>query len=213
MQLTRGFGARRLLSPLGLVDGCLEAHKTVKKLSHSRLFIAIVPPDSIQDALAELEVGLPGAHWTPPPQIHLTLRFLGDVAPRTTSDIRNALESLRIPTFHLEVCAVGHFPPRGRPRVLWAGVSASAALAHLQQRVDKAMVRIGLPPEPRKWQPHLTLAKLQGAPEIKVAEFLATNALLRLQPFAVTQFHLFSSVTSPEGADYTLEESFDLVEN
>lgn len=75
------------------------------------------------------------------------------------------------------------------------------------------MVRLGLPPEPRKWQPHLTLAKLQSAPEQKVAEFLATNALLRLQPFAVAQFHLFSSQPSPEGAEYTLEESFDLLEN
>lgn len=185
----------------------------MKKLSYSRLFIAIAPPDSIQDALADLEVGMPCAHWTPPAQIHLTLRFLGDMAPSQMSDIRNALESLRVPTFHLEVAAVGHFPPRGRPRVLWAGVTPSAPLAHLQQRVDKAMVRLGLPPEPRKWQPHLTLAKLQSAPEQKVAEFLATNALLRLQPFAVAQFHLFSSQPSPEGAEYTLEESFDLLEN
>ena len=105
---------------------------------------------------------------------------------------------------------VGHFPPRGEPRVLWAGVDAEPGLEMLQRRVDRAMTRLGVEPEHRKWHPHVTLGRLGGAGGTAVIRFLQAHANLLYEPFLVTSFQIYSSILRPEGAVYTVEGSFPL---
>jgi 2'-5' RNA ligase len=175
-----------------------------------RLFVSLQLPEPVQDALAEVWWGMPGARWTPPHQLHLTLRFIGDVPDRLLSDLMQALAAIDQPAFWLEVHGLGLFPGRGRPRVLWAGLSASAPLRQLQHKVERAVQRVGLPAERRQFHPHITLAKLDGAPPAKLAEFLAEHSLLRLDPFEVEAFQLMSSLLQAEGAEHTLEQGFPL---
>lgn len=181
-----------------------------------RLFIDIALPETVQQALAGLHVGIPGARWTSPGQFHLTLRFLGDVMPAQLADLDLALAGVRAAPFDLELRGVGHFPPRGQPRVLWAGVAPSEALQHLQHRIERAVTRVGIEPEERKFHAHVTLARLEPASRsaaglrARVAEFLAMHGLFRAGPFPVTAFQSMSSVLRPDGAVHACERGYDL---
>jgi 2'-5' RNA ligase len=169
-----------------------------------RLFVAVVLPEDVQDTLAELYAGIPGARWTAPGQFHVTLAFLGEVAPALLDDLHRTLAALRCEPFAIK------FRGLGQPRVLWAGIEPDEALERLQQRVDKAVHRAGIATEKRKWMPHVTLARLQGAPSGRVAEFLAEHALFRTPPVAIEAFQLMSSVLRADGAEHTLEHEFAL---
>lgn len=177
----------------------------------TRIFVAVDLPEEVQDQLEELSGGVPGARWLEPDARHLTLRFIGDVDGHAFQDVHEALSEVRKEPFSLELRGVGFFPPRGPLRVLWAGVAPEPKLAELRAAVDRAVVRAGQEPERRKFHPHVTLARLDGAPSARVARFLETWALFRTAPFEVDRFHLYSSVLHPRGSIYTLEESYDLV--
>ena len=96
------------------------------------------------------------------------------------------------------------------PRALWAGVRANGALLHLQKKVETVLVRIGLEAETRKFSPHVTLARLRGAPRNKVVQFLAQYALFASGPFRVERFVLFSSHQGSGGAVYHAERTYPL---
>ncbi len=115
-----------------------------------RLFIGIAIPDSLARLLLLLEGGIPGARWQSREQLHLTLRFIGEVDGRALADIDDALRALREPAFELEPFGVGVFTLR-EPRQLWVGMRSSAALLHLQRKIDTAGTRLGVPAEGRKF--------------------------------------------------------------
>ena len=119
---------------------------------------------------------MPGARWQRRDQMHLTLRFIGEVDEARGHDIDDALATVRAPAFTLELAGVGDFGGKD-PRALWAGVRANDALIHLEKKVESALQRLGLEAEPRKFTPHVTLARLRNAPVAKVAEFIAHHAL------------------------------------
>ncbi len=175
-----------------------------------RLFVAIELPDEVQERLAGLCAGVPGAKWVKPENIHLTLRFIGEVPEDRFQDIDAALGQIRAPGFEVALDGVGCFPPRGRARVLWAGVTKNGALAHLYDKVESALVRTGLEPEGRKFSPHVTLARLKDAPMGRVHGFVAQNALFQAAPFPVHSFTLFSSFLSQSGAIHRAEASYPL---
>ena len=108
-----------------------------------RLFIALGLPDDIADQLIELYGPLPGARWTHPDDLHLTLRFLGPTDASRSRDVHELLECLRFPAFSLSLSGVGFFPPRGHPHSLWTGVQASEPLERLQSKVSIWCVRPG----------------------------------------------------------------------
>ena len=177
-----------------------------------RLFAALTLPDDVNDELELFASGLPGARWSPPERRHLTLRFIGEVDGLVYQDVLGALESVQVSPFELSLRGVGHFPPRGAPRSLWAGVDESDALRRLYRRVDRVLVEAGLEPERRKYVPHVTLARLNGTPTSRVASYLASNALYRSRTFRVEGFSLFSSQLFEHGPEYTLEASYLLPE-
>lgn len=178
-----------------------------------RLFTGIALPDPVKERLILACMGLSGARWRREDQLHLTLRFIGEVEEPVADDVVSALAEIRRPCFDLSIAEVGAFGERKRPRVLWAGVRPNPELSHLQAKVETALVRAGLPPENRKFHPHVTLAMLdRSVPAGRLGEWLASNNHLWLPPFRVDSFELFSSQLSQSGAIYTIEESFPLQE-
>ena len=175
-----------------------------------RLFVAIELPEWVQDTLGRCCFGLPGARWTSPDNMHLTLRFIGDADGAQCESIDRALSGLTAASFPLTLGGIGHFPPRGAPRVLWAGVHGTPPLTALRQKVERLMVRQGLEPDRRKWHPHVTIGRLSNGAVARAARFLQEHAGLALEPFLVTSFQLYSSTLRPEGATYTVEASYPL---
>jgi 2'-5' RNA ligase len=175
-----------------------------------RLFIAIDIPERIRDDIAATYVALPDARWTHEEQIHLTLRFVGEVAGDTAERIKSALRFVTGPSFSLQMKGVGFFPPRKDPRILWVGVSENEELMRLQARIERALTAIGIQPDDRKFHAHVTVARLNGTPAGKVAEYVTHNSLFATEEFAVSSFHLYSSILRKEGAHHTKEMTFNL---
>jgi len=175
-----------------------------------RLFVSLELPEASRERLHRLCCDVPGARWVEPEQLHLTVRFIGEVEEHVFEEIRDRLGGVRVDPFEIELCGVGHFPPRGQPRVLWAGIARSDSLRLLHQRVDSVLVRAGLPPERRKFSPHITLARLRGAPPRAVGSFLATHGLFREGPIEVDRFWLYSSQLSPKRAVHRAEAEYPL---
>jgi 2'-5' RNA ligase len=175
-----------------------------------RLFIAVDLPEVIRNSLGNMSFGIPGARWVDPQQIHLTVRFIGEVEGATFLDIKTVLEQVRLEPFSLALKGVGHFPPRGKPRVLWVGIEQSQPLQSLKKRIDTTLAGVGLEPEGRKFSPHITLARLKNSPVQKVANFLAGNGLFSQEPFEVSDFKLYSSTLTPKGAIHKVEQIYSL---
>jgi 2'-5' RNA ligase len=175
-----------------------------------RLFVALALPDQVAEGLFLLQGGVPGARWSQREQLHLTLRFIGEVDGRDAAAIDDALSTIRAPRFVLELKGVGEFGGKN-PRALWAGVPDHGAVDHLQRKVETALQRIGLPAEERKFAPHITLARLRGAPRDRVITFLTTHALYASAPFDVNTFVLYSSLMTPGGSIYRPERVYALV--
>ncbi len=174
-----------------------------------RLFVGIAIPERLAQSLLLLEGGIPGARWQSREQLHLTLRFIGEVDGRTVADIDDALRAVREPAFELEPFGVGVFTPK-EPRQLWVGMRSNPALLHLHRKVDTAMTRLGLRADGRKFSPHITVARLKSPPRDRLVQFLQNHALLSAQPFAVDRFSLFRSTLTANGSLYTVEQDYAL---
>ncbi|ARU15534.1 RNA 2',3'-cyclic phosphodiesterase [Croceicoccus marinus] len=169
-------------------------------MSH-RLFVAIKPPPDVIDMLIDTMEGVDNVRWQGEDQLHLTLRFIGEVDTPQANDIADALGSVRAGKFDLAIRGAGHFEKKGRPHTLWAGVAPSRALIQLQQSVESACRSAGIAPETRVFAPHVTLARLSGRAG-DIAPFLAQHGALRSEPFTVERFFLVESTLSAKGAHY-----------
>jgi 2'-5' RNA ligase len=177
-----------------------------------RLFIALELPWALRERLALLSGGggIPGARWVPRENMHLTLRFIGEQPPHRAEEIDEALANLRARGFSLTLAGVGMFARSGRNTSLWVGVERNPQLDHLQNKVETALQRCGLEPERRRFQPHVTLARLDNAPEAKLVSFVQAHNLFRSEPVAVEHFTLFSSLLGKEQPVYTPEVEYPL---
>jgi RNA 2',3'-cyclic 3'-phosphodiesterase len=175
-----------------------------------RLFVALGLPDGVIARLGMLCSGLPGATWVEPANMHITLRFIGEVDRGLAEDCALALESVAVSPFRLTICGVGQFGAGKRARVLWAGVEKSAALGHLHDKIESALVRAGLEPEPRKFSPHVTLARLRDSPKERLVGYLQAHAALQVGPFPVDRFILYSSRPGKEAPAYREEAVYAL---
>lgn len=173
-----------------------------------RLFIAIDLPQNIIQLITEMGFAIPGSRPVKQDQLHLTLRFIGEIEHNLFHDIQEQLEQVNLTPFPLVLQGVGHFPPRGKPRVIWVGISSSAELARLKSRIDNQLKRCGLAPEQRKFSPHITLARLKNPSAKRVSQFIAGNNLFKSPEFTVDSFHLYSSHLTKNGAIHTIEASY-----
>jgi RNA 2',3'-cyclic 3'-phosphodiesterase len=174
-----------------------------------RLFVALALPDAVAQGLALLQAGVPGAKWQTREQLHLTLRFIGEVDGRDAAAADDALSLIEAPRFSLALKGVGEFGGK-TPHALWAGVRDKEPVAFLQRKIETALQRAGLPPEQRKYLPHVTLARLKGTPAGRVMDFLTDHALYASEAFDVEAFILYSSVLTPNGSLYRAERAYRL---
>src|SRR6201982_2870290 len=127
-----------------------------------RLFVGIGFPPELKLRLSLLCSGVPGAKWVDPGNFHLTLRFIGEIGEDVAADVHDALSQLRARCFTLQIAGTGVFGGE-KPRSLWAGIERNRELAGLRDKVEQALIRTGLPPEPRKFLPPGTLARRRRA--------------------------------------------------
>jgi len=172
-----------------------------------RLFTAIEIPRLIRQHLGLMRAPLVGARWIEPEDMHITLRFAGDIDGRTADEFAGLLAQVRARPFHITIKGVGAFGGR-EPRVLWAGVEAGSELDALYRANERAARAAGIEPAARDFKPHVTLARMRGAREHLVARFLEENGGLRTAPFLVTRFVLLSARPGSGGPPYGVEEAF-----
>jgi 2'-5' RNA ligase len=176
-----------------------------------RLFVALDLPWSVREQLAALcGSGIPGARWVPPENYHLTLRFIGEIPGHVARDVDDALLGLRARGFALTLTGMGTFAKGGVSVALWAGAERTPSLDHLRNKIETALQRCGLEPERRRFQPHVSLARLDNPAEAKVAAFVQAHNLFRSAAIPVEHFTLFSSVLGKDRAVYTPEAEYEL---
>jgi RNA 2',3'-cyclic 3'-phosphodiesterase len=174
-----------------------------------RLFVGIEFPPELKLHLSLLQSGVAGAKWVDPGNFHLTLRFIGEVDEGTAADVDESLSRLKARRFSLQLCGAGVFG-NGKPRQLWVGVEREPALATLQGKIEQALIRAGLPPEPRKFAPHVTLARLREPKRDDIQRFLAANAQFRAEPLRVDRFSLIASYPTKAGSVYEDQADYEL---
>jgi 2'-5' RNA ligase len=166
-----------------------------------RLFAALRPPHAMRAQLIDAMGGVPGARWQSDDQLHLTLRFIGEVARPQAEDIAACLATIDHPQPGIALAGAGAFDRKGRVHTLWAGIAADAGLALLQRRIERALARAGFAPEQRAYKPHITMARL-GRATGPVEPFLARAATLSSVPATLDAFFLFESRLGSDGAVY-----------
>ena len=174
-----------------------------------RLFVGIEFPPELKLRLSLLETGLAGAKWVDPGNFHLTLRFIGEVDEGVAADIDEALLRVRAHRFELRLGGTGVFGGN-RPHALWVGVERDPELVALRDKLEHALIRIGLEPEGRKFAPHVTLARLRDPDMAGLRGFLATHAQFRAEPLPVEQFSLIASYPTKSGAIYGDQADYPL---
>ena len=174
-----------------------------------RLFVAFAIPDSAAMSLTLIQSGVPGARWQTREQMHLTLRFIGEVDGRDAAAIDDALSAISAPALSLQLKGVGEFGGN-KPRALWAGVAPNEGLMHLQRKIETAMQHIGLEAEPRKFTPHVTLARLKSTPPGIVMDYLVDHALFASAAFEAREFILYESHLGPNGSLYVPQRHYPL---
>ena len=177
-----------------------------------RLFVAVDLSDTVKRSLEPLARGLGDVRWMTEDQLHLTLRFVGEVDNGGVDEVADALSLVPGVPFELRLKGIGHFPPRGEPRVIWTGVERQPELTALKRRIDKALKQADIPKDAQKFKPHVTIARLRRPPtQAGLATYLMRHGLYRSPPFAVSGFTLYSSWLDAGGADYQMEARYDLV--
>src|SRR5579862_1260967 len=146
-----------------------------------RLFVGIGFPPELKLQLSLLCSGIPNARWVDPGNLHLTLRFIGEISEGRAADVDEALAELTARRFTLQLAGTGVFGG-ARPHALWVGVERSPELVKLRDKIEQALIRIGLMPEPRKFAPHVTLARLRDPELHQLGQFLGMHAQFRADP-------------------------------
>lgn len=184
-------------------------------MSLLRAFIAVeIPPKihkEIENQTGHLRYNLNASlvRWVPTENIHLTLKFLGDISPSNVEMLARNLkaEANQHPFFEIQFKGLGVFPNPKRPRVLWIGIQAPAELAALHFGLEAALVKLGYPSEKRPFSPHLTIGRVKPNADPdgiqKIRTGLEETKVGTLGSAPVTAIHLFKSELKPSGAIYT----------
>lgn len=173
-----------------------------------RLFTAIHLPKEQKLSLLSRMAGLPKVRWQTEDQIHLTLRFIGEVEENRAEEIRLMLSEVSFKAFPIRLSGVGKFGSPRRARMVWAGIEGSNKLKPLQEKITNVLRRAGIPPDERKFTPHITLGRIKGNNGPRLQEFLEGNHDLSMPRFEVEEFHLMQSHLGRTGAYYRVIETY-----
>src|SRR4029079_5880193 len=174
-----------------------------------RLFVAIRPPEEIRALLLDAMDDSADFRWQQDDQLHLTLRFVGEVERPVADDLAAQLTRVHAPPLELRIAGTGRFEQRNSG-ALWAGVEPREPVAALAAKVERTCQSLGLEPERRPFHPHGTPARWKGRRNREVAAFLEQTRGLASDPFQVDRFILFESRLSRHGAHYEEVASYPL---
>jgi RNA 2',3'-cyclic 3'-phosphodiesterase len=172
-----------------------------------RLFTGVELPTLVTEDLAMMQGGIVGATWIDPESFHITLRFIGDIDLGLGREVALALHQKEFKPFSIILKGIDVFGGK-KPHSIIAHVEESAELRRLQQSQERICQSLGLEPEPRKFVPHVTLARLRDADPSALQRFIESHALYRSGSIRVEQFVLFSSRPSRGGGPYAVEETY-----
>jgi RNA 2',3'-cyclic 3'-phosphodiesterase len=184
-----------------------------------RLFVALEIDAPIRDALEKITTLLksesPGARWSRPESMHVTLKFLGHAEARRLEPVRTAFVKItsRQP-ISLRFRGVGFFPDEKGPQVMWCGVEATPNLFELAESIEHSLAPLGFKREARLFKPHVTLARLNSARNVE--KLVRAAAPLKSYDFGAareSEFHLFESVLKPSGSEYKKLATFLFVKD
>lgn len=179
--------------------------------STERLFVALHPPDSVRAVISGLQTPLRNVRWTPDDQLHLTLRFLGNVEFETRASLIARLEEIRVEPFPLPLEGAGVFPVKGAPRVLWVGVGSGHPRLHqLRQQIDHAALAVLPNLDIRTFHPHLTVGRCTTDAAASVKSWASHNRDYAGPVFLVDAFGLFASDLHASGSQHRLIQNFPL---
>ena len=180
-----------------------------------RAFLASELPSPLQDAIQTATSSLRKTlgddlvRWVPPHNVHLTLKFLGDVSPSSLDLVKQMLttEASQVQPFEVQVEGLGSYPNSRRARVLWVGLTAPGALAALQHSIEAAAARLGFGADERDYSPHLTIGRVRQNVSVteqqKIRTALEETQIGNLGSVQVDAVHLYKSDLQPTGSIYT----------
>jgi RNA 2',3'-cyclic 3'-phosphodiesterase len=174
-----------------------------------RLFTGLEIPEALAFDLSFMQGGIPGARWIEPENFHLTIRFIGDIEEGLSREVSQALEQVKVKPFTLSLKGVGVFGGK-QPHSLIVGVEDTGELKRLQALHERLFQVLGLPPEGRKFVPHITLARLKNPSLRALQHYVELHSLYRSAPFEVSAFVLFNSRPLRGGGPYGVQESYQL---
>lgn len=180
-----------------------------------RLFIGLPVPDAYREIVAATTAALAGClestvRWVPPQNVHLTLKFLGNVEEKRIPELTQALRAVDYLSFTMQAQGLHCFPHCGKPRVIWAGLKQGAEQSEaLSQEVNESLAPLGFEPDTKPFQPHYTLGRVKKLAKEEIPPCLA-RAVTEWPAFTADRFVLWQSQTLPDGAVYTELESFPL---
>ena len=165
-----------------------------------RSFLAVTVSTEVREELESLQHGLPEVRWTPFEQMHITLKFLGDVSTQTLETLQQEVMELHIPSFTLRFAGLGTFLPRNGPPVLWAGLESEEALQGLFRNIESMAGRLGIPKEKRPFKPHLTLGRLRRRQPERLKGYMELHEHFYSSAFDCKEVVLFVSRLTPARA-------------
>jgi len=179
-----------------------------------RIFIGVKirsPEASIISQLYQPYLTIPGVNWVEADNLHITLRFIGEVAYEKRINIAKALERIEIPKFTVKLAGVGSFPNKGPPRVIHLGLKESCPeLTRIKQKVDEALNSIEIPfEEEDRFNPHITLARVKRVKGPELKGFMKTNGNFEGPYYDICGFHLLRSTLTTTGAVYEVLQEYE----
>lgn len=185
-----------------------------------RAFVAFELPQRVIASIEEIQNHLKkygfNMRWVRPKNIHLTLKFLGDIKAADIETVGDAVEKavIGVAPFSLEASGVGVFPNLRRPRVLWTGIGGQTEeLKQLQKAIEMGLLGIGFPKEARPFKGHLTLGRVKGTVDGRTLQnAIASHSGFQSGPFTVDRLFLFKSDLKPTGSEYTKLSQIEISE-
>ena len=175
-----------------------------------RLFTALMLPEDVRMWMTGLRGGLRNARFIDPENYHVTLRFIGDVDERVADEVAHTLSRIRRAPVPVTISGLGSFGNKKQPHSVWARVEPTPELMELQADQERALQRMGLPAEARRFTPHVTIARCKGATSREVADWLTVRGAFCAPPFVAEEFALLSSRASVGGGPYVTEDVYPL---
>lgn len=175
-----------------------------------RLFIAVPLPKGVKQKLLELQQPIEGIRWQSREQMHLTLKFVGEVDKKTTSKLRNELDSISHSDFFITITGIGYFPEGKQPKVVWVGIKENVSLEALHKKVEDHCEKIGIDPESRPYKPHVTIGRTKNGSKRVVTSFINQHKKIRIPDIPISQFALYESKLHPEGARHQRLQTYFL---